>query len=262
MKTVVVNNQKGGVGKTTLAAHIGWYLAETGGARVLMVDTDAQGNLSSVIQNGKILGDAGSLFTEEITPVPAEPGLGIYAVLDKQRLRSAAETPQASVAFFRRNIQVLAPYYDYCVIDTPPIWGPMPFAALSVATGMIGPIDLGQFAIDGTKELLQQLQLINTQLRSDDPVRLFGILVSRFQSGVPQQKDTLANLVDAYGATILFPGVVTQRQSYGDAANLKIPVWAMKPTAARAAAKEIRDILDRLKEMLDATGEHDDDEAE
>ena len=47
MKTLAVFNQKGGVGKTSLSFHLGWYLSEIG-RRTLLVDLDPQGNLSSL----------------------------------------------------------------------------------------------------------------------------------------------------------------------------------------------------------------------
>ncbi|AZS19466.1 ParA family protein (plasmid) [Caulobacter sp. FWC26] len=42
MKTIVVNNQKGGVGKTMLAIHLAWFLAEEAATRVLFIDLDPQ----------------------------------------------------------------------------------------------------------------------------------------------------------------------------------------------------------------------------
>ena len=50
MNTIVINNQKGGVGKTTLAVHLAWFMAEAG-RRVLMVDVDAQGNATDTLKH-------------------------------------------------------------------------------------------------------------------------------------------------------------------------------------------------------------------
>ncbi|WP_163068219.1 ParA family protein, partial [Acinetobacter baumannii] len=46
---IVINNQKGGVGKTTLAVHLAWFMAESG-RRVLMIDADAQGNATDTLK--------------------------------------------------------------------------------------------------------------------------------------------------------------------------------------------------------------------
>ena len=49
MNIIVINNQKGGVGKTTLAVHLAWFMAESG-RRVLMIDADAQRNATDTLK--------------------------------------------------------------------------------------------------------------------------------------------------------------------------------------------------------------------
>ncbi|RZM18199.1 MAG: ParA family protein, partial [Sphingomonas sp.] len=48
MRTITLNIEKGGVGKTTLACHLAWYLAERGN-RVVVLDLDQQGNATSTL---------------------------------------------------------------------------------------------------------------------------------------------------------------------------------------------------------------------
>lgn len=260
MKTLVVNNQKGGVGKTTIAAHAAWFLAEQDDARVMLVDTDPQCNLTSTFLNARQQEPAAALYFEDVTiNATTPPGITLFPG-DKVRLREIPQHAQTTVRQFIKNMQALDNEFDYCVIDTPPSWGPSSFAALAVASGMLSPIDLGKYALDGTKELLQQLQLINDQIRADSPVELFGILVSKFISTSPKQRQTLVDLADQYGASVLFPGFVTQRQSYDEATEVSQPVWTMKNRAAQEAGKEIRAILTELKRRMDVAGSEDDDD--
>ena len=69
MKTIVINNQKGGVGKTTLAVHLAWFMAEAD-RRVLVIDVDAQSNASDTLRHyaGSTL--AADLFKPGIRVVP------------------------------------------------------------------------------------------------------------------------------------------------------------------------------------------------
>src|SRR6266404_6661356 len=71
MKTIVINNQKGGVGKTTLAVHLAWFMAEAD-LRVLVIDVDAQSNASDTLRHytGSTL--AADLFKPGIRVVPRE----------------------------------------------------------------------------------------------------------------------------------------------------------------------------------------------
>src|SRR3989344_8006099 len=62
VKTIVVNNQKGGVGKTMLAVHLAWFLAEERGARVLFIDLDPQGNASYTLAAERTAGLSSSLL--------------------------------------------------------------------------------------------------------------------------------------------------------------------------------------------------------
>ena len=58
MRSIVVNNQKGGVGKTMLAVHLAWFLAEEHGARVLFIDLDPQGNASYTLAGERVGGSS------------------------------------------------------------------------------------------------------------------------------------------------------------------------------------------------------------
>src|ERR1700730_3380053 len=61
MNTIVINNQKGGVGKTTLAVHLAWFMAESG-RRALVIDADAQGNATDTLKRHAGTTAAAGLF--------------------------------------------------------------------------------------------------------------------------------------------------------------------------------------------------------
>ena len=78
MKTLVVNNEKGGVGKSTIAVHLAWYFAERGN-RVLFLDLDPQSNGTTTLaaHAGEI--DAAALFVRPIA-IPPMASVGIRAL--------------------------------------------------------------------------------------------------------------------------------------------------------------------------------------
>ena len=77
MKTLVINNQKGGVGKTMLAVHAAWFLAETG-KRVLVVNLGPQANASYTLANARLAGCSATCFDPKVA-AGAAPGVSLLA---------------------------------------------------------------------------------------------------------------------------------------------------------------------------------------
>ncbi len=101
MKTIVINNQKGGVGKTMLAVHLAWYLAEQEledgkEAKVLFIDLDGQGNGGTALENERQSGKSADLF-EATRQLPLPVGSGISVMSQDARLHSVemSSVPQA-----------------------------------------------------------------------------------------------------------------------------------------------------------------------
>ena len=63
---------------------------------------------------------------------------------------------------------------------------------------------------------------------------------SRLISTSPRQRENLKTLITQAGSSIMFEGVLTQRQGYAEAVSLKQPVWTINKTAAKDAAREIQ----------------------
>ncbi|MFC5342929.1 ParA family protein (plasmid) [Brevundimonas staleyi] len=251
MKTLVVNNQKGGVGKTLLSVHVAWYLAEAG-ARVLVIDLDPQGNASHSLSGARALGPSSALFFEAAPEGAAEPGLSLLA--GDRRLDSVDAQLQAAVLRFKENFERLRlGGWDYAVIDTPPTWSGRNYAALMVATSLVAPIELETYSLQGIKELLGQKATVERGARGGRPIDFLGLLPSRFVSSQPRQRQHLQELLQAQGQSIMFPGAgrITQRQSYAEALDQKAPVWTIAKTAAKAAAEEIRGVLGTIQRRLD-----------
>jgi chromosome partitioning protein len=252
MKTLVVNNQKGGVGKTMLCVHAAWYLAEAG-AKVLVIDLDPQANASHSLASERALGKSSALFFEDAPHTPAEPGLSLLA--GDRRLDSVDAQLQAAVQRFAGNDQRLRRLgFDYAVIDTPPTWSGRNYAALMVASSLVAPIELETYSLQGIKELLGQKATVERSMRGGRPIDFLGLLPSRYQSNSPRQRQHLEELLSVQGRQLMFPdaGRLTQRQGYAEALDQKVPVWTIPKSAAKVAAEEIRPVLATIKRRLDA----------
>lgn len=250
MKTLVVNNQKGGVGKTMLAVHAAWFLAEAG-ARVLFVDLDPQGNASYSLADARRAGGSSRLFFEPAAPVEDATGVTLF---DGDRSLDRVDGDLATAVLnFRAVFAGLATHFDYAVLDTPPTWSGRNYAALMVASSLVSPIDLETYALQGVKQLWSQKATVEKAARTGRPIDFLGLLPSRFQSNSPRQRENLTGLLRDQGARIMFPGaaVLTQRQGYAEALDVRQPVWTLKKTAAQEAGREIRRVLSTIKSRLD-----------
>jgi chromosome partitioning protein len=251
MKTLVVNNQKGGVGKTMLAVHAAWFLAEAG-ARVLFVDLDPQGNGSYSLADARQAGPGSDLFFAAPRGIDGTLGVTLFAG-DRGLDRVDGDLAKALLNF-RGAFGRLAGQFDYAVLDTPPTWSGRNYAALMVASSLVSPIDLETYALQGVKQLWAQKATVEKAARAGRPIDFLGLLPSRFQSNSPRQRENLAGLLREQGARIMFPdqAVLTQRQGYAEALDLRQPVWTLKKTAAQDAGREIRRVLAAIKSRLDA----------
>ena len=252
MRTLVVNNQKGGVGKTLLAVHAAWRLAEMG-ARVAAIDLDPQGNASFTLAEAASGGPSHALFTSAGPPPPDLPSAGLTLFAADRALDSVDDRRTEAVLAFRDHFPRLAERFDYVVIDTPPTWSGRNYAALMVASTLVAPIDLETYALQGVRQLLAQKAAVEKAARGGRPIDFLGLLPSRFQSNAPRQRQSLEQLLRQEGVKLMFPdrGVITQRSGYAEALDIRQPVWTIRKSAAQEAGREIRAVLDTIKSRLD-----------
>ena len=167
---LAIANEKGGVGKTTFAVNAAAALADRG-ERVLLVDMDSQGSASEYLDvpaDGVMLTDAlrGLTPPEELSPV--ETAFGFDLLPGGRALAVAVADLLVSGAGFSRLRELLEPLradYDVVVLDTPPAAGIMQQTALSAADGVLAPMVLNAFALDG----LVALQTTIEQLAPHNP---------------------------------------------------------------------------------------------
>lgn len=157
MKTLVLANQKGGVGKSAVATLLAHHLVQHG-QRVLAVDLDHQGNFGSPIQRSNRATAAGltsdRLLTEAVSVMPS----AAFVLVPSDRGLLMLERQPTMHTPFARNLRsflaAMDAHFDVCVIDTNPNPDIRVIAALASADFVLSPIQLNQEAMEGVHGLL------------------------------------------------------------------------------------------------------------
>lgn len=244
MKTLVTANQKGGVGKTSTVVHLAFDFFERG-LRVALIDLDTQANASYTLKDYASGYIASDLFNqtpedlkESLADLPDEGPLLSLIESDPALANMEKRTVQEASAAFKGNIAALEQFgFDLVLIDTAPSLGVCMAAALYSADYVLSPIELEAYSIQGIKKMVTTIVNIR---KSNRGLQFLGMMPSKVDARNPRHKRHLDELVQAY-PELMIPASIGLRSSIADALASCIPVWKIKKTSARKAAKEVRE---------------------
>lgn len=164
-------NQKGGVGKTTTAVNMGAYLAASG-RKVLLVDVDPQANATSSLGVDKNAVNP-SVYHALIQEVSLDQTILLTHRLHLDLIPSSPALAGAEVEMvsllgreylLQRAMAPIRERYDYILIDCPPSLGLLTINALTVADGVIIPIQCEYLPLEGLSLLLRTIHLVRERL--------------------------------------------------------------------------------------------------
>ena len=211
-KVIALTNQKGGVGKTTTAVNLGVGLAKRG-KRVLLIDADAQANLtmalgysrpddlpitlSTIMQN--IIDDKsfdvsqGILsHSEGVDLLPSNIELSGFEV----RLINAMSRERV----LKTYVNEVKKNYDYVLIDCMPSLGMITINALAAADSVVIPTQPHYLSAKGLELLLRSVSMVKRQI--NPKLRIDGILMTMVMPRTNISKEITATVKSAYGQKI------------------------------------------------------------
>ena len=179
---IAVTNQKGGVGKTTTAVNVAYYLAKAGKS-VLLIDFDPQGNatsglgidkssldgtMSDVISNTKIIQDI-IIPTEQkgLMLAPSTPQLANSEV-------ELASLEKGKFSKLKDIVASLGDQYEYVMVDCPPSLSLLTVNSLIAARYVMLPVQVEFYALEGLGQLLETMKLIRKSM--NPTLDLIGVL--------------------------------------------------------------------------------------
>lgn len=261
-KVIAISNQKGGVGKTTSTINLAMAMAIEG-KKVLCVDIDSQGNLSSTLYKDKskripiTLTHAINAYVEDqefdikeavyhyessiksaetIDYLPANKGLaGLDAKIEKAYAR---EHILANI------IEPIKDNYDYILVDCQPSLSIMTVNAFTFADSVLIPVQPEEYSINGLEDLIGTI--IAVKKRINRKLGVEGILITMYDDRTVQHKGMVAHAKEEVGRLKLpvFKAMIPRSIRVSEAINKQKSIFEYVPNHAAAtayanAAKEV-----------------------
>ena len=247
-KIVSVANQKGGVGKTTTTVNLSTILAKKG-KKVLLIDTDPQGNATS----GLGIEKESDLSTYDllITDVAAEDIIQETAIKNLYISPSNMNLAGAEVQLvsmmsreqrLKEKIDVIKDQFDFILIDCPPSLGLITLNAFTASYSVLIPVQCEYYALEGLGQLLNTVELVRKHLNKNLYVEgailtMYDIRTNLANQVVREVKRFFQNKV--YKTVIPRTVKVSEAPSYG----MPITIYDPKSKGARSYEKFAKEFL-------------------
>lgn len=243
MKIWAVANQKGGVGKTTTAVSLAGHLV-TQGSRVLLLDMDPQGSMTSYfgLDPDNLDSSIYNLFQfdefsyEAIAPILVEtkvsglkllPASTALATLDRQ-----LGSKEGKGLVIKKSLAVLEEHFDYVLIDCLPMLGILMVNALAACDTLLLPVQTEFLALKGLDRMMHTLDMVIKARKNN---LQFTIIPTMFDRRTRAAIESLRVLRETYGENV-WNSVIPVDTKFREASRQGLPISIMSPAARGAQA--------------------------
>ena len=229
-RIIAVANQKGGVGKTTTSINLSSSLAQKG-KKVLLIDSDPQGNATSGFGIDKnnldntiyelILGECSvqnciiKEVIKNVSVLPANVNLAAAEIeligIDKKEY------------ILRNEIDYVKDNYDFIIIDCPPSLSLLTVNAMTTADAVLVPIQCEYYALEGLSQLIHTINLVKERLNPS--LDIDGVVFTMYDSRTNLSAQVVENVKShlsqkVYGTLIPRNIRLAEAPSYGKPINM------------------------------------------
>ena len=249
-RIIAVANQKGGVGKTTTSINLAACLAEKG-KKVLAVDMDPQGNLTSGLGVDKdsveksiyelIIGevDIKEVINKEVlenldiipTSIDLSAEIELIGVDDKEYI-------------LRNAIDQVKDQYDFVIIDCPPSLSMLTINAMTTADSVIVPIQCEYYALEGLSQLIHTVELVKDRLNSK--LEIEGVVFTMYDARTNLSLQVVENVKDNLQQNI-YKTIIPRNIRLAEAPSYGLPInkYDPKSTGAESYMRLADEVIER-----------------
>lgn len=249
-RIIAVANQKGGVGKTTTATNLSACLAEKG-KKVLAIDMDPQGNMSSAlgIDKNNVENTIYELILEEcsLEECMAEEMIENLSVIPSNMNLAGAEIELIGLDnkefILKKYVDEVKEEYDFIIIDCPPSLNTLTVNAMTTADTVLVPIQCEYFALEGLSQLIHTINLVQDRLNPN--LEIEGVVFTMFDARTNLSLQVVENVKENLNQTV-YKSIIPRNVRLAEAPSHGKPITLYDSKSAGAEA--YRDLADEVIE--------------
>ena len=254
-RTIVIANQKGGVGKTTTAINLSASLAESG-KKVLLIDMDPQGNSTSGLGIEKdekeytiyelLLGECSiedclsESICKDLIVVPSNINL---AAVEIELIGTDGKE-----FILRDSVSSIKDKYDFILIDCPPSLYVLTINAMCTADTVLVPIQCEYYALEGLSQLMHTIELVKERLNPD--LEIEGVVFTMYDARTNLSLEVVENVKGNLNQNI-YKTIIPRNVRLAEAPSYGMPItkYDTKSTGAESYRMLAEEVIHRGEEQ-------------
>ena len=253
-RIIAIANQKGGVGKTTTSINLASALAEKG-KKVLVIDTDPQGNTTSGFGLDKNEIDhtiyelmIGECSIDEVITRNVVKGIDGVDIIPSNVNLAAVEIElidsDNKEYILREAISGIRDDYDFIIIDCPPSLSMLTVNAMTTANTVLVPIQCEYYALEGLSQLVHTVNLVKDRLNPE--LDMEGVVFTMFDSRTNLSLQVVENVKEHIQENV-YKTIIPRNIRLAEAPSYGLPINVYEPKSAGAEAYRLlaNEVIDR-----------------
>ena len=251
-RIIAIANQKGGVGKTTTTINLSACLAEAG-KKVLVIDTDPQGNATSGVglEKDSCENTVYDLVLDQCSIkecMYSVEGIPNLTVIPSNVDLAGAEIELLGISekeyILKNAVDYVRDDFDYILIDCPPSLNMLTINAMTTADTVLVPIQCEYYALEGISQLIHTIDLVQQRLNAR--LKIEGVVFTMYDARTNLSSDVVDTVKENLNATV-YQTIIPRNVRLAEAPSHGLPInlYDPKSTGAESYRNLAKEIIDR-----------------